>query len=496
VGTGSGLSIDIRAMLARVPTVAWMCAAIAILNATVWSIITPPFQGRDEPDHFTYVQQLAETGTLPQSASSISSRYSPEEELVFGALDQVRVRLKPQIPAISSVDEQHALTRAVEANASRRGSGSAGVATSEPPLYYALETIPYAIGQGNILTQLELMRLLGAAIAGITVLLTFFFLRECLPGVPWAATAGTLCVALQPLLGFMSGTVNPDTMLYAVSAAILLCLARGFRRGLTRRLAVTLGVLIAVGFATKLNFVGLAFGVFIGLILLSAREAKSKRRDACISFALAAGIGSIPVVLYALVNILSGHPTFGIASAGISDFVKGSIFHEISYVWELYLPRLPGMTLYFRGMSTSWDIWFERSIGLYGALDTMFPVWVSRVALAPAGAIALLCGRALIVQRATLRARLPELVVYAVMILGVLMMVGVSSYYSDVLEQVEAYGDPRYLLPMIPLLGAIVTLAVRGAGRRWAPPTAAVIVVLFLAHDVFSQLQVIARYYG
>jgi 4-amino-4-deoxy-L-arabinose transferase-like glycosyltransferase len=483
-------------MFARLPAIAWTCALIAVLNAVAWSIITPPFQGRDEPDHFAYVQQLAETGALPRSAGSASSRLSPEEKLVLSELNQAGVRLKPQIPAISSVGEQQALTRAVEAGASRTGSGDVGVATSEPPLFYALETVPYAIAQGNILTQLELMRLLGALMAGVTVLLTFLFLRELLPGVPWAATAGTLCVALQPLFGFMSGTLNPDTMLYAVSAALFLCLARGFRRRLTRRLAVAIGLLIAVGFATKLNFIGLAFGVFVGLILLSVREARSKCRAAYLSFAVATGIGSTPVLLYALANLLLGHPTLGIASGGISSFIKGSIFHEISYVWELYLPRLPGMTHYFRGMSTYWDIWFERSVGLYGWIDTMFPGWVSRVALVPASAIALLCGRALIVRRVALRARLPEFAVYTIMAVGVLVMVGVASYYSDVLSQIEAYGDPRYLLPMLPLLGAVLTLAVRGAGRRWAPATAAVMVVLFLSHDVFSQLQVIARYYG
>jgi 4-amino-4-deoxy-L-arabinose transferase-like glycosyltransferase len=489
-------AIGLRAILGRLPAVAWMCASIAVLNGVAWSIITPPFQGRDEPDHFAYVQQLAQTRTLPRSVASTSSRFSPEEELVLSELDYAGVRLKPQIAAISSVAEQQALTRAIKSGVSQTGSGDAGVATSEPPLFYAIETVPYAIGQGNILTQLELMRLLGALMAGVTVLMIFLFLRELLPGAPWAATAGALCVALQPLFGFMSGSLNPDTMLYAVSAAVFYCLARGFRRGFTRHLAVAIGLLSAVGFSTKLNFIGLGLGVFLGLILLSVREARSKGRAAYLSFAIAVGIGSIPVVLYALANLLSGHPTLGIASGSISSFLKGQIFHEISYVWQLYLPRLPGMTHYFRGMTTYWDIWFERSVGLYGAIDTMFPGWVSRVALVPAIAIALLCGRMLVVRRAALRNRLPEFAVYTVMAIGVLVMVGVASYNADVLSQIEAYGDPRYLLPILPLFGAVLTLAVRGAGRRWAPATAAVLVILFLSHDVFSQLQVIGRYYG
>ncbi|HYM55354.1 MAG TPA: hypothetical protein VES97_08330, partial [Solirubrobacteraceae bacterium] len=79
---------------------------------------------------------------------------------------------------------------------------------------------------------------------------------------------------------------------------------------------------------------------------------------------------------------------------------------------------------------------------------------------------------------------------------GVLVMLGVSSYSSDVIEHKYAFGEPRYLVPLIPLLGAVIALAVRGAGRRLAPVAGAAMVVLFLGHDIFSQLQVIARYYG
>jgi 4-amino-4-deoxy-L-arabinose transferase-like glycosyltransferase len=485
-----------RAIFRRLPNVAWVCALITVLNGAAWSIITPPFQGRDEPDHFAYVQQLAETGTLPRAFTPGSPRYSRKETLVLIGLHQEEVRFRPQVQAISSVAEQRALMRYVKQDASSTGPGSAGLASSEPPLYYALETIPYGVGNGNVLTQLELMRLLSALMGGVTTLLIFLFLREFLPGVPWAATVGVLCVALLPLFGFMSGTLNPDTMLYTVSAAVFLCLARGFRRGLTRRLAIAIGLLIAVGFATKLNFVGLAFGVFAGLILLGAREVKSRGLEALLSLAIAAGIGSAPVVLYGLVNILSNHPTLGIASGSIAGFTSSSTFHEISYVWQLYLPRLPGMTHYFRGVSTYRDIWFDHFVGLYGWGDTLFPNWVGKIALVPAGAIAFLCGRMLVIRRHALRARLPELAIYAAISLGVLIMVGLASYNADVVAQDEAYGDPRYLLPMLPLLAAVLTLAVRGAGRRLAPVVGAVMVVLFLSHDVFSQLQVIARYYG
>jgi hypothetical protein len=49
---------------------------------------------------------------------------------------------------------------------------------------------------------------------------------------------------------------------------------------------------------------------------------------------------------------------------------------------------------------------------------------------------------------------------------------------------------------MLGLWGLVVALAARGAGRRWGPVVGTLLIVLLFAHDLFSQLQVIARYYG
>ncbi len=47
---------------------------------------------------------------------------------------------------------------------------------------------------------------------------------------PNAWLAGGLSIAFAPLLGFMSGAVNPDSLLFAVSAALFWSIARAFRR--------------------------------------------------------------------------------------------------------------------------------------------------------------------------------------------------------------------------------------------------------------------------
>jgi 4-amino-4-deoxy-L-arabinose transferase-like glycosyltransferase len=484
-----------RAALRRVPAAAWTCALIAALNACAWSIITPPFQGKDEVDHFSYVARLAEAHALPEKQGG-EEPYPAEELHLMEALDYYGVRFTPFSPSLSSTVQQQTLAEAAGAGYSLKTSGEAGRVDNEAPLYYALEVIPYELGGANPLTKLQLMRLFDALLAAITALLSFFFLRELLPRVPWAATVGALCVALQPLFGFMSGSINPDVMLYTVCAALLLCLARAFRRGLSPRLAVALGALTVVGFLTKLNFIGFVVGVFIGLIVLAVREARRHGRRGLLAPAIAGTIGIAPAVVYVLHNVLSHHAAVKAVSEGSGGLGPAAVLKELSYTWQMFLPRLPGMTQYFKGMFPLREVWFDRSVGLYGWMDTMFPPWVDNVALVLAGVTALLCGRELYVRRRALRARLAELCVYASMLLGLLLMIGFSSYHSDLIEGELSFGEPRYLLPLIPLLGAAIVLAVRGAGRRWAPVVGAAFVILFLGHDLFSQLQVIARYYG
>jgi 4-amino-4-deoxy-L-arabinose transferase-like glycosyltransferase len=482
--------------LARIPTAAWVCALLALANATCWSLVTPPFLALDEPDHFAYVQLLAESGRLPSSALP---EYSPQEKLALEDLNQRLVRFNPAGHTIFSNAAQRKLESELAGEVSKVGLGGTGVAASEPPLYYALQTIPYKIASGgSILDQLQLMRLFSALLAGFTALFVFLFLREALPRWRWAWTVGGVGVALGPLLGFSSSTVNPDALLFAISAALFYCLARAFRRGLTRTIAVAIGVLMALGFLTKLNFAGIAPGAILGLILLARREARGAgARAYARTLAPALAIAFSPAILYGVVNLFSGHHTFGIFSKGFASLTgsHGSLTGELSYIWQYYLPRLPGMHNDFGELDTTRQVWLRNFVGLYGWADTPFPNWVYNVALIPLGAIAALFLRSLALERVALVRRRAELATYTVMMLGLMLLVGASGYLSFPSTAVE-FTDARYSLPMLALWAAVLALAARGAGRRWGPVAGVLIVSVVIGHDIFSQLQEIARFYA
>ncbi|HUN77854.1 MAG TPA: DUF2142 domain-containing protein [Solirubrobacteraceae bacterium] len=481
-----------RARPRRVPAAACACAAVATLSAVSWSFLTPPFQAPDEPSHFAYTQILAETGALPRTSTS---SYSPEENVVLTDLDHQAVRFNVAIGTISSAAQQRRLEHDMGLALSRVGEG-AGVASPQPPLYYALQTIPYFAGSGGtLLDRLALMRLLSALMAGVTALFVFLFLREALPAAPFAWTVGGLCAALAPLLGYVSGIVNPDALLCAVAAALFFGLARGFRRGLTPGLAIALGALTAAGFLSKLNFLGLAPGVLLALLLIGRRTARGTGRRGYRWAALAAGIGLAPPAAYALVNVLSGHPAFGLLSAGVSGTTAhhGSPLQELGYVFQLYLFRLPGTPAYFPGLLPL-RLWFEKLVGAYGWLDTYFAEWVYVLAAALALPIVALCLREAVRARGALRARLDELAAYAAIAVGLLALIGADSYL-ELPKYAGSYSEPRYLLPFAALFAAVFALAARGAGRRWGPAVGTLLIVLVLGHDIFSQLLVVSRFY-
>ncbi len=478
--------------LRRIPTTARVCALIASLNAVCWSVISPPFQVVDESSHFAYVQRLAETASLPTGGGE---NFPLAEEIALFDLHNAEVLEHPAVGTISTEAEQRKLERDLAFPYKRTGSAEAGIATSQPPLYYALETIPYDLASGGtVLDRLALMRLLSTLMGGLTALFAYLFLREALPGAPWAWTVGGLGVAVAPLLGVMSGAVNPDALLFTVSAALFYCLARGFRRGITPPLAIATGAVLAVGILTKLTFLALLPGALLGLLALCVREARASRRTAFRHLGIGLAVGASPIVLYILVNVLSGRPSGGIVASAIAlNGKSGSILKELSYIWQLYLPRLPGMRPYFHGLLTTRAFWFDGLVGIYGWLDTAFPRWVYDAAFLPAGLIAVLFARALFISRNALRSRLVELLVYLTMSLALLLAIGADDYMHEIPGE---YAEPRYLLPLLALWGAVLALAARGAGRRWGPVAGALIVTLALAQNILGQLLVISRYYG
>lgn len=475
-----------------------LCALAGALNGVAWSFVSPPFQIPDEPSHFAYVQSLAEQGSMPSDGPE---HLSQAELVALNDLHVEETRLWTVSPLISTTAEQRHLESDLARPLDTKVEGGTGVSAEEPPVYYAVEAAPYLLAKSaGVLGQLTAMRLFSALFAGLTALFSYLFVMEATSGNRTAATAGGFAVAVFPLLGEMSGGVNPDAMLFATCACTYYLVARAFRRGLSWRLGAALIACAVLGMFVKLNYFGFVPGLLLFAVVLGVKEARTRtivkawrasNRKAAIGIALTAA-----AVLATVTAIVIGQHAVDNGLAGSATTLGQSPSRELSYIWQFYLPPLPGMHEYFPRIDTIKDFWFNGLVGLYGWDVIQFPVWVYNLAILPAAAILVLALRKLWLRRRLLRQRAAEALVYAVMTLGVLVLVGSQSYRADVVLHREVFWEPRYLLPMLALWGLVVGLAVAGSGRRWIPIAATVLLATLFVHNLISQLQVVSRFYG
>jgi 4-amino-4-deoxy-L-arabinose transferase-like glycosyltransferase len=485
----------LRRAAAGIPRAAYLCALVGVMNALVWSVITPPFEVPDENAHYAYVAQLAETASLPRYRATYVG-LSPAEDAILADTKAFQIPGESANPAPLTQTEQRAIEATEAAHLSARGSGDALSASANPPLYYLLEVVPYELSpSGTVLDRLALMRALSAIFAGLTVLFVFLFLRELLPGTRWAWPVGALAVALQPLFAFISGGVNNDALLYTFAAATFFTVARMFRRGLNEWTGLAIGVVLGLGLLVKFTILGFAPALALALLCGIWRAGRVGRRASLRGAALAVGVAAIPALLY--VKLLARTLPPSSVGPGTRSAVLGvptGLRVEVERIWELFLPTLPGMGNRFH-VSEFWHEWFLGLVGRFGWLDTRFPSWVYLVAAPICAALVLAALAALVRERGRVWRRADELAVYVAMIAGLCIEIGVESYETQI-SGGGVFEQPRYLLSGLCIYAAVVALATRLPGRRWGLAVGALIVTLALAHDVFSQLLVIARYYA
>jgi 4-amino-4-deoxy-L-arabinose transferase-like glycosyltransferase len=467
------------------------CATVAVVHAVLWAVVTPPFQTPDELGHVGYAQYLAETGKLPTA-----SKVGTSGEIGFtGTLLPHGIESRPTW----SRAQAHRLFEGLDSGTlSRSHPGEAGSLVNYPPLYYAVEAIPYRAGYGlDFLDRLFLMRLFSALLAGLTVAFVFLFLRELLPGTPWVWTVGALAVAFQPVFGFMSGGVNNDDLLYTCGAGLFFLIARAFRRGLTPGLGVAIGLVAVAGVLTKQSMAGLFPGAALGLAWLAWRTPREGRRTATLSAAAAGAIVVVPALFWAYASRhIVGRPPTSIVGGLTSQDVNtvSTLSGQIGYLWQVVLPPLPSMNDQIDHW-IPWWVWTRGFIGIFGWFEFSFQEWVYYLGAVILGLVAALAGVEMWRRRDALRARWAELATYALMAGGLLLVIEVAAYRYFASSH-QYFEQARYLFPLLALYAGIVALGARGAGRRWGPAVSGFLVVLFMGHSLFSMFQVIARYYA
>lgn len=483
---------------------AGVCGCIAFLSLLAWAIVTPAFQAPDEPTHLAYIQRVAETGQAPRADDTARPALSSQGRNALDATGFGQLIGSPLArPPLDAAALRQA--RALLARPARQDDGGGAAAYSTyPPLYYALGLAPYLAADAagaTLVESLTAVRIISCLLSALTVVLLFLIAREIVPRTPLAWPTAALGVGLMPYFGFIGSSVNNDVLVATVCAAVLLALARALRYGLTPRRAVVLGLLCAAGVVTKPTFYALLPAVLAAVVLLlvRARRAPGAPGGTRVAAAVIASF-ALPITLYAVVNYgvwgRSLVPTgTGVVTTSVTATAQRSVSGLLSYITQFWLPRLGFLTDQVGGAYPLWETMFKGYVGRFGWLDYQFPQWVFLVVLAVWAGLLVLIVRALWVGRDAVRRRAGEVVVYALMVAGLVIVIGVPGYDYR-LDTGYVFEQARYLFPILGLHAALIALAVRGAGARAAPYLAPLLIVLTAALNLGGLLMTAARYYS
>ncbi|HEV7460521.1 MAG TPA: DUF2142 domain-containing protein, partial [Solirubrobacteraceae bacterium] len=219
---------------------------VLLVVTVAWALFLPPWQSPDESQHFAYAQSVAERFALPGDRTR--KTFSTEQGL---ADNRSRTGREGRIPGAEwrpdAFDRWQKKAAKLPASA-RSDGGGRNTASANPPLYYLYVALPYRVFEGSsIFGRLLAMRIWSGLLLLVTATATWLLAGELLGRSRSLQLAASATAGLVPMTAFMSASVNPDALLYALWSLALWLGVRTLRRGLT--LADAAGLFAVVGLA-------------------------------------------------------------------------------------------------------------------------------------------------------------------------------------------------------------------------------------------------------
>jgi Predicted membrane protein (DUF2142) len=443
--------------------------AVATVQVLAWTQVMPPFQGPDEMAHFAYVQHIAETGEAPDRVGGSGRNISGEHaEAIRWENLHALVGVIGMRSGWTEAEEQR--WRDVEASlpddASANGDGPNAVGQN-PPLYYALEAVPYHLAPGGTFFNRYYMTRLGSAVMYLATVGLMWLIASELFRPLWAKTLATAIVALHPKLAMLGASVNADVLLALEWTAFVYVGLRLIRHVPTPRWLTAAAVISAASILTHGR--GLAIiPALLALLAIMYVRWRPNPKQAFQGAALTLGIVAIALAISGVFT--SGVSGEGAAYGGAIGWVDDRSFNLrelFSYIWQFYLPRLEFMQ---PTIGVPWygfrEVYIQTFYGDFASLEVVYP-WFAIDLLQAATVLLLFALYTVAVTR-------PHAVKRNWMTIAFLLITGLSmiallhgSSYTNMLINP---GDPlftgRYLLPLISILAIGVAVVVTALPRR------------------------------
>ena len=440
---------------------------MATIQVVAWILVLPPFQGPDEDAHFAYVQNLAETGKRPNGPVGGASYSTEEAEAMSWANLFVLRGVLGARPGWTKAEEQrwHEVEASLPDDASSDSNqNSAG---QNPPLYYALETVPYHLAPGGSFFNRFYMARFASAVFYVAAVAFMWLIASELFRPVWARTLATAVFGLQPKLAMVGALVNPDTLLVLVWTAFIYIGLRIVRRGPSLRRLIGAGAAAAASVLTHGRGLAIlpALLVLLGIAYLRWRPPP---RQALLGAAVSLGIAAAGLAAAGVFT--SGVTGEGAAYGGAIGLVENRSFNIrelLSYVWQFYLPPLQFMQASIGPPGYGFrEVYIQSFYSDFSWLEIQYPRFV--IDLLQLATMLLLLGlyTVAVTRLDALKRSWPTIAFLLLTGLSLVALLHVTSYSSMLGTPSDPLLTGRYLFPLLSLLAIGVTVVVTALPRR------------------------------
>ncbi len=487
-----------RAGLGRRPPapLGWLLVAVATFGIA-WAVIVPPWQAPDESSHFGYVQSLVDGPGIPdgsgdrplfsseQKAAAISSKADQTAGVPFARPEwserpwNAWLRFDARLPSRLRSD-----------------GGGANPAGANPPLFYLLDSAAYAAtGSGNIFARLIAMRVLDVLWLLLTVIAAWLLAGELFARDRQRQLVAAGVAGLLPMVTFISASVSPDGLLYALWGLVAWLGVRVLKRGLGARDAAALFLLAGLAIITKAASYALLPGIVFVLGLGLWRQRSSVAAEIARIAAVALVAIAIPTVGWFVTARALDRPSAAQIAQTSTPAGKTNVRQFASYVWQYYLPRLWFQQKFPTIAKTlpAYDIWITTGWAAFGWLEVQFPSKVYWLFLA----ITLAAAATAVATLLRDRRRVDRAVVayFALLVVPLLGALHWTEYHLIIGGQVN-FNQGRYLFPLVGLMGAMVAQALTVVRGSWRAVAAGGVLGGLVVLQLFSLGLVLTRYYA
>jgi hypothetical protein len=273
---------ELAALSQMEQTMRWISAALLLASLLIGlSHVAglPPFEGIDETAHYSYIEQIAKTGTLPRFGDKMRRDVRDVEDS-FAAPGPPKRELRYRNLFTANAEIIKRVRQAVKAPRDRPPTGKPendeNWQAQHPPFYYALLTPAYLLSERwSLAGQLALLRGLSYVAAWLSLCLAVFVAGKTFP----ASGPGHAMIAAPALWPFvfpgwfpeMARLGNDSLVALLVACAVAVITCAPIKRWSTWLL---LGMICGLGALTKATF--FPFLAATALLLLY----RTWRRDA------------------------------------------------------------------------------------------------------------------------------------------------------------------------------------------------------------------------